>query len=89
MPRPRTSKPKRNLVSFRLTDEEFSILKTMVEHTKLDGETFSETVGRAVKWFIAKECERQIKTLRETKNSAAVPVVSVTTEHLTHWHKDA
>lgn len=89
MPRPRTSKPKRNLVSFRLTDDEFSILKTMVQHMKRDGETFSETIGRAVKWFIAKEAEREIKALRETKENLSAPVVSITTEKLTHWHKDA
>lgn len=89
MPRQRTSKPKRNLVSFRLNDDDFSLLRTFAEHAKHNGETFSETIGRAVKWFIQAEAERQIKALRESQNNVAPPVVSITTESLDHWHKDA
>lgn len=89
MPRQRTDKPKRNLVSFRLNDDDFLLLRKFAEHAKHNGETFSETIGRAVKWFIQAEAERQIKALRETQGNVSPPVVSITTERLDHWHKDA
>jgi len=89
MPRPRTSKPKRNLVSFRLNDDDFSLLKTFAQRAQHDGETFSETIGRAVKWFVQAEAERKIQALRESQKNAAAPVVTITTESLDHWHKDA
>lgn len=88
MPRQRTDRPKRNLVSFRLNDDDFSLLRTFAERAKHDGETFSETIGRAVKWFIQAEAERQIKALRESQKNSAAPVVSITVERLDHWHKD-
>lgn len=78
MARPRTTNPRRNLVSFRLTDSEYAFLKTTVERMGKDGEKFSETLGRVIKGVLIMEAERQLKLLREKEK----PCVTLTVEDI-------
>lgn len=59
MARPVKKYPKRNVVSFRLTDPEIAALRFLAEQVKKEGETFNDTVGRFIKNAIKKAAEQQ------------------------------
>lgn len=61
----------------------------VIERTSKGGETFSETVSRAVRWFIVNEAKREISALREMTQEMKKPCVTVTVEDVEKRRENA
>lgn len=82
MGRPLNKYPRRNVVSFRLSDPEYEVIQYLVDQCKTAGETFGETVGRIVKSSIMTAAQRKYLAFREMMEKQNAPHISVTVEEL-------
>ena len=82
MARPLNKYPRRNVVSFRLSDPEFEVIQYLVDQCKNDGETFGETVGRIVKSSIMVAAQKRFLAFRETMEKSNAPHISLTREEI-------
>lgn len=76
MSRPTKKWPRKNVISCRLSDPEFEVLRFYAQQIQKDGETFSDTLSRMLRDTILKAAAAKIEFLR-----GVLPDTSVTLTH--------
>lgn len=76
MSRPTKKWPRKNVISCRLSDPEFEVLRFYAQQIQRDGESFSDTLSRMLRDTILKAAAAKIEFLR-----GVLPHTSVTLTH--------
>ncbi len=72
MARPVVKWPKKNVVTFRLSDPEYAALKFYARHLSHDGESFSDTLSRVLRDFIEHAAVKQLEFIHNVTDGPGV-----------------
>lgn len=72
MARPVVKWPKKNVVTFRLSDPEYAALKFYAKHLAFNGESFSDTLSRILRDFIEHAAVKQLEFIHNVTDGPGV-----------------